>query len=76
MGWIGMADQLLFYLSTVNADKDSQGRYIIVGAPVICGLDETEVVVPDQASYLVDGHRKALAAGLGSTSYGLKVNVI
>jgi hypothetical protein len=76
MGWIGESHHLLYYLSTVGADKGEDGRYILVGAPVLSGLGGCEVVVPDETSYLVDGKRKALAAGLGSTSYGISVKVI
>lgn len=75
MGWFGYAREVKFYLSTVNADKDAEGRFIISGAPVISGLDDAEVVVPDETCYFVDGKKKSLAAGLGSTSYGMKVKV-
>lgn len=76
MGWIGLVDQLMFYLSTVGADKDEDGKYLITGRPVTFGLDGKEIVVPDETCYLVDGKPKALAAGLACTSYGLKVKVI
>lgn len=76
MGWIGMIDQVMFYLSTVGADKDIDGKFLITGTPITFGLDGAEVVIPDETNYLVDGKPKALAAGLCSTSYGLKVKVI
>ncbi len=75
MGWIGMARELSFYLATVGADKDPDGKYLIAGAPVVFGLGGDEVVVPDETCYLVDGQRKALAAGLNTTSYGVNVKV-
>lgn len=75
MGWMGMKSELLFYLGVVNADKDAEGSFIITGRPIVVGLGEQEVVVPDETCYLVDGKPKALAAGLCGTSYGIKAKV-
>lgn len=73
MAWFGPTRQVLFYLSTVGADRDSNGSFIITGAPIATGMGGDEAVVPDATSYLVNGERKALAAGLCSTSFGTKV---
>lgn len=75
MGWFGPTRQMLFYLSTVNADRDPEGNYLVGGAPPTVGLGGDEVAIPDETYYLVNGQRKALAAGLCSTSYGTKVKV-
>ena len=76
-GWIGPADQLLYYLSVVGADKDADGKFLIAGEPLVSflGMNE-EYVVPAGTVYYVDGHPCNLAAGLASTSYGVKVKVI
>lgn len=76
MGWFGPTKQVLFYLDTVGADKDADGSFLITGAPITIGLDPEEAVIPDETCYLVGGQRKALAAGLCSTSYGTKVKVL
>jgi hypothetical protein len=76
MGWIGLLDQLNFYLSMVHADKNEKGEYLVAGEPVVVGLGGLEVVVREETVYFVDGKPKALAAGLRSTSYGMGVKVI
>jgi hypothetical protein len=74
-GWIGSADELLYFLSVVGADKTPDGNYIITGEPVISGLGGLEIVVPAGACYLKDGKRVNLAAALQQTSYGVHVKV-
>lgn len=74
-GWFGPTDQMLYYLSTVNADRDAEGNYLITGVPVIAGLDPSDCVVPAGAQYLVNGKPCNLAAGLRSTSYGIAAKV-
>ena len=79
-GWIGQQGQVHYYLSVVGADKDKDGRFIIVngGAYTFLGLvgDREDIVIDGNACYLKDGHKCGLAAGLGSTSYGMRVQVI
>lgn len=83
MGWIGRKDQVIHYLGTMNADRDAEGKFLLVGPegrePVTFmgdKSDDADVVVPDEVCYLVAGHQCALAAGLGTTSYGMSVTVI
>ena len=74
MGWMGNASELLSYLSVIGADKDEEGNYLIGGAPVTSGMDPTEVVVPAETVYFVDGKSVPLAANMPE-SRGLKVRV-
>ena len=79
-GWIGQQGQIRYYLEIVGADRDEEGRFIIVdgGAYTFLGLhgDREDIVIDGNACYLKNGHKCGLAAGLGSTSYGMRVNVI
>jgi len=75
-GWIGLRRNVLFVLSTVKADRDENGNYLIFGEPIIIGLDLNEVVVPAGTMYSVAGERRFLAALLNETSYGTAVTVI
>lgn len=74
-GWIGPLEEMLYYLSLAGADKDTEGRYLIHGQPVVIGIGGAEAVVPGATEYSVDGHRCKLAAGLRTTSYGVAVKV-
>ena len=74
-GWFGHIDALMNYLRVVRADRTDAGAFKIFGAPVISGLDETEVVVSGEVEYEVDGRRCNLAAGLRSISQGMAVVV-
>lgn len=69
-----MVSQVEHYLSTVGADRTTEGRFKIWGSCAV-GLDEEEIVVPGNAEYEVSGRRCNLAAGLASTSYGTAVAV-
>ena len=79
-GWIGTQRQLKYYLQVVGADRDEQGRFIIVdgGAFAFLGIedDNNDIVVDGNACYLMGGQKCNLAAGLATTSYGTRVNVI
>ena len=75
-GWFGLRRHVLFVLSTVNADRDEDGNYLIFGEPIIVGLDPDEVVVSAGTMYTVGGQAHSLAALLKSTSYGIAVTVI
>jgi hypothetical protein len=75
-GWFGLRRHLLFVLSTINADRDEDGNYLIFGDPIAVGLDPDEVVVPAGAMYMVDGRAYSVPALLNSTSYGMAVTVI
>jgi len=79
-GWFGRRGQLEHYLRTVGADRDGEGRFIIRGVvSTFLGMDmgpSTEVVVPAEAQYFVNGQPQGLAVGLGRTSYGIRPIVI
>jgi hypothetical protein len=79
-GWIGTNSQVLHYLRVVGADRDEQGRFIITTGGVFAFLGDTseaaDAVVDSEACYLVGGKPVNLAAGLGTTSYGMRVTVI
>lgn len=79
-GWIGQQGQVTHYLSVIGADRDEQGRFIIVngGAYTFLGLvgDREEILIDGNACYLINGQPANLAAGLATTSYGMKVQVI
>ena len=75
-GWFGLRRHLLFALSTVNADRDEDSNYLILGEPIVVGLDPDEVLVPSSAMYTADGRACSVAALLNSTSYGMAVTVI
>lgn len=75
-GWFGLRCHLLFALSTVNADRDEDSKYLIFAEPIVVGLDPDEVLVPSQAMYSVDGRAHSVANLLNSTSYGMAVTVI
>ena len=74
-GWIGDPEQVLYVLSTVQADRDEEGNFLIHGEPVFRGLTG-ETLVPAGAEYSVGGRKANLAALLSSTSYGKKITVI
>jgi len=75
-GWIGDREQLEHYLATVGADRDEDGKFLLYhdGVRSFMGGGQ-EMVVSGAVEYSVDGHRSNLAAGLASTSYGMKVAV-
>ncbi len=80
-GWIGLQGQVLHYLRTVGADRDAEGRFLIGKGQVATFLgmdlgDATETVIDSDALYYHNGYPCGLAAGLHSTSYGVKVYVI
>lgn len=79
-GWIGPKRQLLHYLSTVRAERDSDGNFLIGGAPVSSYMgmddDDNDVVVPGETWCILNGHQVPIAPGLNSTSYRMPVTVI
>ena len=78
-GWIGINRQLLHFLRVIGADRDEDGKFLVTGSIVtFLGLGDldAEVVVGAGAKYFIDGQPAGLAAGLHSTSYGMKVQVI
>lgn len=79
-GWIGVNRQVFHFLRVMGADRDKEtGRFLVAGCIVtFLGLGEldAEVVVGADAKYFIDGQPAGLAAGLHSTSYGMKVQVI
>lgn len=76
-GWIGPNHQLLYVLGLAEADKDTDGRFLIYGEPVysFLGMGE-EMVVPEGTQYSVNGQKRMLAAALRETSYGMSAFVI
>jgi hypothetical protein len=79
-GWIGTQRQLRYYLQTMNADRDAEGRFILTdgGAFAFLGIEaeDNDVVIDGKTCFLIGGHKCNLAIGLGQTSYGHRVNVI
>jgi len=77
LGWFGNVDQLLHFLRTVQADRDSDGRFLLGGTdrPAV-GLGGFDVVVPAGTTYFVNGQAVGLASNLRGTSYGMGVVVI
>jgi hypothetical protein len=75
-GWFGMHRELLHYLDIVGADKGTDGKFILSGAPPtsFMGAGE-EICVPEETVYFCAGEPKKLAAALRTTSYGLAVKV-
>jgi len=49
---------------------------LIVGHPLVFGLDPEEVVVHEDCCYLKDGKEIRVASAMAQTSYGLKVKVL
>jgi len=72
MGWLGSNKQILYALDIVGADKDAEGKFLIVDAPVFSGLDPDEVIISDETNYLKNGKRASLAELMNSTSYGVR----
>jgi hypothetical protein len=78
-GWFGVKSQVLHYLRVVGADRDEEGRFILKGEVASymgLGGENVDVAIPAETQYFVNGQPRNLAAGLRSTSYGLKVYVI
>lgn len=79
-GWIGTNRQVTYYLGIVGADRDEQGRFIIVRGGVFSFMgdasENADAVVDSEACYLIGGKPSGLAAGLSKTSYGMNVVVI
>ena len=75
-GWFGAKEQLMHFLRTVSADRDSEGLFLIAGEPIAVGLGGQDVVVPAATVYFHDGKAAGLASGLRGTSYGMSVAVI
>ena len=71
-GWFGLRRHVEHALATVGADRDSDGAFLITGAPVAVGLDGEELVVPTETNYLVAGQPRSLAGLLNGTSYGCR----
>ena len=78
-GWIGITSQVLHYLGVVGADRDEEGKFIVSGGLYsFLGMagENAEVVIDSEAKYYINGRPCGLAAGMRSTSYGVKVTVI
>lgn len=73
MGWLGMADDVVYTLGVIGADRDEDGRFVVTrgGVASFMGAGE-EVCISDDASYFVDGDPKPLAALMNDTSYGVR----
>jgi len=77
MGWIGIADQLVFALQVFGADVDGDNRPIVRpgGISSFLGLGE-EIVLHDEAQVRIGGRWVRIAPLMGGTSYGMNVTVI
>lgn len=73
MGWSGDIHHVLHALRTVCAERDDEGKFLIIrDAPPFflgCGPD---CVVSDECMYLLNGREISLASLMNSTSYGLR----
>ena len=79
IGWSGINSQVLHYLGVVGADRDEKGQFLVSGGVFTfmgMGGENAEMVIDGEAKYFINGQPCGLAAGLGSTSYGVKVMVI
>ena len=80
-GWVGRESQLLDFLRMVGADQDEEGRFILDGGDVTvflggAGVENPDVVVPEEARYFVNGQQRSLASGLVDAGHGVGVTVI
>lgn len=69
-GWMGLKQDVLHTLMLANADRDTDGRFLVSGT-VISGLGGEEVVIDASALYYVLGRAYGLAALMNNTAYGL-----
>jgi hypothetical protein len=77
LAWFGTADQLRHFLTTMRADRDEAGRFLIGGCDgLVVGLGGQDVVVPPTATYFVNGRAGSLALDLRGTSYGMAIVMI
>ena len=78
-GWFGIMRHVLHALSTVGADKDKEGKFLVSGmiSPFL-GIDseDNDVVIGEDAKYYVEGKPCSLVALMRSTSYGIACKVI
>ena len=74
LGWFGEKEHLLHVLSSVHADRDEEGNFLIFSEPIIQGLTG-EMVVHANTEYSVSGKRQNLAQLLALTSYGISITV-
>ena len=77
-GWSGNMMAVLNYLRVVGADQDDDGNFLIGGEPFISFLgmpltETSDVLVPSETVYYIDGKSANLSAGLRSTSSGMGV---
>jgi hypothetical protein len=78
-GWLGVMRQVLYALSTVNADKDSEGKYLVRGDVISflgLGGENAEVLIAENAEYYVQGKPYSLVGLMRATSYGVACTVI
>jgi len=78
-GWIGIVREVKHALTTVGADKDENGLFLVTGTlATFLGLsgDDAEIVIGADAKYYVNGEPCSLVALMRSTSYGLGITVI
>lgn len=72
MGWFGETHHLRYVLGMAGAEKDDDGAFIIVGAPVCVGFGGCEVVIPDDAKCLINDQPVSIASLMNATSYGIR----
>lgn len=75
-GWIGDEAAILHYLDIIDADRDTDGRFLIRGEVVSFMGTSSEVVVSPTTVYFVAGRARNLASALASTSAGCAVTVM
>ena len=78
-GWLGIMRNVLYALSTVNSDKDKEGKYLVSGSIAsFLGIsgEDAEVLIDDSAQYYIEGKPYSLVGLMRSTSYGISCKVI
>lgn len=77
MGWIGSNSELLNCLRVFGAEKDEEGRFIIVGDQPKCfmGSDDNDVVLSDNVKCIIKGKEVVVSELLKDTSHGFSVTV-
>ena len=76
MGWMGTNGELRHVLRVFGAERDEQGRFLIVGdMPATflgMGGENADVVVSDDVKCLIGGQEVSVAHLCNQTSYGVR----
>lgn len=76
MGWCGLMREMLYVLNTCNAEKDTDGKFMIWGEQpaTFLGLDgpNAELVVSEKVLCRIKGQFVSVASLMNSTSCGIR----